>query len=176
MTVEKVIIHLDIFLGLAILPNLLILPQYIDLFINIPSSEILFCKSYNFYYYYILIYISVPSVSISGEKEMHVEAGSEVVLQCSVKDYLKKPTFIFWYLDNERLLHDTSGVTIVDNVDDKTHQIDSNLAPAWHQNTELYSILTVKEASSRFSGRYSCGPDNMRPAAINIHVILGKYY
>ena len=117
----------------------------------------------------------MPSVSISGEKEMHVEAGSEVVLQCSVKDYLKKPTFIFWYLDNERLLHDTSGVTIVDNVDDKTHQIDSNLAPVWHQNTELYSILTVKEASSRFSGRYSCGPDNMRPAAINIHVILGKY-
>ena len=46
LTVEKVIIHLDIFLGLAILPNLLILPQYIDLFfINIPSSEILFCKS-----------------------------------------------------------------------------------------------------------------------------------
>ena len=118
----------------------------------------------------------MPSVSISGEKEMHVEAGSEVVLQCSVKDYLKKPTFIFWYLDNERLLHGTSGVTIVDNVDDKTHQIDSNLAPVWHQNTELYSILTVKEASSRFSGRYSCGPDNMRPAAINIHVILGKYY
>ena len=47
MTVEKVIIHLDIFLGLAILPNLLILPQYIDLFFNIPSSEILgqiFCS------------------------------------------------------------------------------------------------------------------------------------
>ena len=106
---------------------------------------------------------------------MHVEAGSSVVLKCSVKDYLTKPTYIFWYRDNERLIHE-NGVTIVDNVDDKTNQIDSSLAPAWHQNTELYSVLTVKEASSPFSGRYSCVPDNLRPASINIHVILGKYY
>ena len=74
-----------------------------------------------------------------------MEAGSEVVLQCSVKDYLKKPTFIFWYLDNERLLHDTSGVTIVDNVDDKTHQIDSNLAPVWHQNASRNHPTSTKK-------------------------------
>ena len=40
LTVEKVIIHLDIFFRFS---NLLILPQYIHLiFINIPSSEIFF--------------------------------------------------------------------------------------------------------------------------------------
>ena len=117
----------------------------------------------------------MPSVSISGDKEMHVEAGSSVVLKCSVSDYLTKPTFIFWYRDDQRLIHSENGVTIVDNVNDEKNIIDSNLAPAWHQSTELYSILTIKEASSPFSGRYSCVPDNLRPSSINIHVILGKY-
>ena len=118
----------------------------------------------------------MPSVSISGDKEMHVEAGSSVVLKCSVSDYLTKPTFIFWYRDDQRLIHSENGVTIVDNVDNDNDKnvIDSNLAPAWQRSTELYSILTIKEASSPFSGRYSCVPDNLRPASINIHVILGK--
>lgn len=118
--------------------------------------------------------VVVPSVSISGDKEMHVEAGSSVVLKCSVSDYLTKPTFIFWYRDDQRLIHSENGVTIVDNVNDEKNIIDSNLAPAWHQSKELYSILTIKEASSPFSGRYSCVPDNLRPASINIHVILDE--
>ena len=123
----------------------------------------------------LFFFFAVPSVSISGEKEMHVEAGSSVVLKCSVSDYLQRPTFIFWYRNNERLVNGLSGISITDNVD-STAVVTSSSASTqpWTQDSNLYSILTVKEASSKFSGRYSCVPDNLRPASINVHVILGK--
>jgi hypothetical protein len=115
-------------------------------------------------------------VVISGDKEMHVEAGSSVVLKCSVSDYLKRPTFIFWYRNDERLINGLNGVTIGDNVDNND-VTDSASQPAWKRDSSsLYSILTVKEASSIFSGKYSCAPDTSRPASINVHVILGKSY
>lgn len=103
---------------------------------------------------------------------MHVEAGSSVVLKCSVTDWMSKPTFIFWYQDDERLVADGHGISIDDNVNTGK----SSIQAGWqHQEgTALYSILTIKEASSRYSGRYSCVPDNLRPDSINVHVILGK--
>ena len=136
---------------------------------------------------------AVPSVSISGEKEMHVEAGSSVVLKCSVSDYLKRPTFIFWYRDDERLVDGYSNglVTIEDNLGSSlgnggVHDpvasgsgLKVTTQQSWQfgasKSQNLYSILTVTSASSQFSGRYSCSPDNLRPASINVHVILGKF-
>ena len=130
-----------------------------------------------------LCLFSVPSVSISGDKEMHVEAGSSVVLKCSVKGFLAsdggRPNHIWWYRDKERLLDGVNGVSVEDNVDFNSQTTSKSLAPSWHQQqdsaTSLYSILTVKEASSKFSGKYSCVPDNCRPASINVHVILGRF-
>ena len=121
---------------------------------------------------------SVPSVSISGDKEMHVEAGSSVVLKCSVNDYLFRPNHLWWYRDSERLLNGVNGITIEDNVasaDISENGALKSLAPSWHiqEDSSLYSILTVKETSSKFSGKYSCVPEQCRPASINVHVILG---
>ena len=123
---------------------------------------------------------SVPSVSISGDKEMHVEAGSSVVLKCSVNDYLFRPNHLWWYRDSERLLNGVNGITIEDNVasaDNSENGALKSLAPSWHiqEDSSLYSILTVKETSSKFSGKYSCVPEQCRPASINVHVILGTY-
>ncbi len=110
---------------------------------------------------------------------MHVEAGSSVVLKCSVSNYLTKPTYIFWYRDEDRLVDGAghNGVSIEDNVQADMSSSSSGLSTlsSWHQaDSTLYSILTVHEASRKFSGRYSCVPDNLRPASINVHVILGK--
>ena len=115
---------------------------------------------------------SVPHVSIAGDKEMHVEAGSSVVLKCTVSDYLKRPTYIFWYLNDQRLVSSAPDIGIEDNVQESKSKswMDSR------SQDSLYSILSVREANGKFSGKYSCVPDNLRPASINVHVILGESF
>lgn len=120
--------------------------------------------------------VIVPSVTISGEKEMHVESGSSVVLRCVISHYLIRPTFIFWYRDADRLINGIHGITITDDLhrlraDDHSNNRASFGPPAWKNDHTIVSILTVKRASGKYSGRYSCAPDNLRPAAINVHVI-----
>jgi len=114
--------------------------------------------------------VVVPHVSIAGDKEMHVEAGSSVVLKCTVSDYLKRPTYIFWYLNDQRLVSSAPDIGIEDNVQESKSKswMDSR------SQDSLYSILSVREANGKFSGKYSCVPDNLRPASINVHVILDE--
>ena len=91
---------------------------------------------------------------------MHVEAGSSVVLKCSVKDFLAsdggRPNHIWWYRNKERLLDGVNGVSVEDNVDFNSQTTSKSLAPSWHQQqdsaTSLYSILTVKETRSNSPG------------------------
>ena len=121
------------------------------------------------------VIFSVPHVSIAGDKEMHVEDGSSVVLKCTVSDYLKRPTYIFWYLNEQRLVP-SQEIGIEDNVQSsKSGGISSK---SWmdsrQDSNSLFSILSVREANGKFSGKYSCVPDNLRPASINVHVILGE--
>ena len=106
---------------------------------------------------------------------MHVEDGSSVVLKCTVSDYLKRPTYIFWYLNEQRLVP-SQEIGIEDNVQSsKSGGISSK---SWmdsrQDSNSLFSILSVREANGKFSGKYSCVPDNLRPASINVHVILGE--
>ena len=62
---------------------------------------------------------SVPEVRITGDSEMHVEAGSSVALKCLVSKGLHRPKYVHWYRDKVRLVNSLrDGVTIVDNVDD----------------------------------------------------------
>lgn len=103
---------------------------------------------------------------------MHVEAGSSLTLKCTVGDYLIRPTYIFWYQDNNRLVGGlANGVSVEDNID-AAHDLKENSARDYFQ--PLFSILTLKgEANRKLSGRYSCVPDNLRPTSINVHVIFG---
>ena len=56
---------------------------------------------------------------ITGDSEMHVEAGSSVALKCLVSKGLHRPKYVHWYRDKVRLVNSLrDGVTIVDNVDD----------------------------------------------------------
>ena len=120
--------------------------------------------------------LSVPHVSIAGDKEMHVEDGSSVVLKCTVSDYLKRPTYIFWYLNEQRLVP-SQDIGIEDNVQSGSSKLGIG-SQSWmdsrQDSNSLFSILSVREANGKFSGKYSCVPDNLRPASINVHVILGE--
>ena len=120
--------------------------------------------------------LSVPHVSIAGDKEMHVEDGSSVVLKCTVSDYLKRPTYIFWYLNEQRLVP-SQDIGIEDNVQSSSSKLGIG-SQSWmdsrQDSNSLFSILSVREANGKFSGKYSCVPDNLRPASINVHVILGE--
>jgi len=120
--------------------------------------------------------VVVPHVSIAGDKEMHVEDGSSVVLKCTVSDYLKRPTYIFWYLNEQRLVP-SQDIGIEDNVQSSSSKLGIG-SQSWmdskQDSNSLFSILSVREANGKFSGKYSCVPDNLRPASINVHVILDE--
>ena len=38
----------------------------------------------------------VPSVSVEGQQEKHVMAGSPVQLKCYINNCLKQPSYVFW--------------------------------------------------------------------------------
>jgi len=40
--------------------------------------------------------VVVPSVSVEGQQEKHVMAGSPVQLKCYIKNCLKQPSYVFW--------------------------------------------------------------------------------
>ena len=44
----------------------------------------------------ITLLFSVPSVSVEGQQEKHVMAGSPVQLKCFIKNCLKQPSYVFW--------------------------------------------------------------------------------
>ena len=46
----------------------------------------------------ISFFISVPSVSVEGQQEKHVMAGSLVQLKCFIKNCLKQPSYVFWWV------------------------------------------------------------------------------
>ena len=128
---------------------------------------------------------------------MHVEAGSSVALKCLVNKAMYRPRFVFWYRNKVRLVNsDEDGVTIVDDVKraDRPKSVartpgnspESDVISYWRNSDDLVaeglkfkaaeavtSYLTIKSATAKDSGTYSCAPDNARPAKINLHVIKG---
>ena len=56
-----------------------------------------------------------------------------------------------------------------------TNEMDNRVLSAKSHEQTVTSILTIHKAASKHSGTYQCAPDNTRPAAINLHVILGEY-
>ena len=44
-----------------------------------------------------LDWLAVPSVSVEGQQEKHVMAGSPVELKCFIQNCLKQPTYVFWW-------------------------------------------------------------------------------
>ena len=63
---------------------------FISLKVETLLNVILIVKINDFFFF------SVPQVKIEGGPDIHAQAGSAVILKCSVIGALKKPTFVKW--------------------------------------------------------------------------------
>ena len=54
--------------------------------------------------------LTVPSVQIVGDREVHVKAGTSVTLKCLISNCLEEPAYVFWYHGERRLLDDDDQI------------------------------------------------------------------
>ena len=114
--------------------------------------------------------ISVPSVKILGDKEVHVKSGTSVTLRCLISNVLDVPSYVFWYRGDRRILAEDDGG---DGDDNSTCTIDTRRVVG---DGSAVSTLTIDEPSPRHSGIYSCRPANLEKASVSLHVIQGKIF
>ncbi|XP_050422754.1 zwei Ig domain protein zig-8-like isoform X1 [Adelges cooleyi] len=101
----------------------------------------------------------VPSASISGGPDIHVNEGSTINLTCVVKFSPEPPAYIFWYHYDEVISYDSSrgGVSVVTEKGDVT-----------------VSYLLIQDAVQSDSGKYSCTPSNADVSSVVVHVLNGE--
>lgn len=104
--------------------------------------------------------VVVPSVSVEGEREKHVKAGSPVELKCFIKNCLKQPTYVFWYMSGSRLL-DSGGRL----------KVRTSMLP---NGVTALSLLSIEKVVERDRGNYTCRPASGGEASISLHVLEGE--
>ncbi|XP_025417107.1 neurotrimin-like [Sipha flava] len=104
-------------------------------------------------------FTKVPSASISGGPDIHVNEGSTINLTCVVKFSPEPPAYIFWYHYDEVISYDSvrGGVSVVTEKGDVT-----------------VSYLLIQDAVQADSGKYSCNPSNADVSSVVVHVLNGE--
>ncbi|XP_050422755.1 zwei Ig domain protein zig-8-like isoform X2 [Adelges cooleyi] len=108
---------------------------------------------------FVTLSVVVPSASISGGPDIHVNEGSTINLTCVVKFSPEPPAYIFWYHYDEVISYDSSrgGVSVVTEKGDVT-----------------VSYLLIQDAVQSDSGKYSCTPSNADVSSVVVHVLNGE--
>uniref|UniRef100_A0A182WUT0 Ig-like domain-containing protein n=1 Tax=Anopheles quadriannulatus TaxID=34691 RepID=A0A182WUT0_ANOQN len=103
--------------------------------------------------------LRVPTATIIGGPDLHVDKGSTINLTCAVKYSPEPPAYIFWYHHDEVISYDSSrgGVSVITEKGDVTT-----------------SHLLIQNADLDDSGKYSCSPSNADVASVRVHVLNGK--
>lgn len=106
-------------------------------------------------------YVSVPTASILGGPDLHVDKGSTINLTCTIKFSPEPPAYIFWYHHEEVISYDSNrgGVSVITEKGEVTT-----------------SYLLIQNAELSDSGKYSCSPSNADVATVRVHVLNGKYH
>ncbi|KAK6624658.1 hypothetical protein RUM44_011517 [Polyplax serrata] len=101
----------------------------------------------------------VPTASILGGPDLHVDKGSTINLTCTIKYSPKPPAFIFWYHHDEVISYDSNrgGVSVITEKGEVTT-----------------SYLLIQHAELSDSGKYSCSPSNADVASVRVHVLNGE--
>ncbi|XP_060862802.1 zwei Ig domain protein zig-8-like isoform X1 [Metopolophium dirhodum] len=104
-------------------------------------------------------FTKVPSASISGGPDIHVNEGSTINLTCIVKFSPEPPSYIFWYHYDEVISYDSvrGGVSVVTEKGDVT-----------------VSYLLIQDAVQADSGKYTCNPSNADLSSVVVHVLNGE--
>ncbi|XP_059218924.1 hemicentin-1 [Stomoxys calcitrans] len=110
--------------------------------------------------YFVNLNVVVPTATIQGGSDFHVDKGSTINLTCTVKFSLEPPEYIFWYHHEEVINYDSTrgGVSVITEKGDVTT-----------------SYLLVQNADLADSGKYSCAPSNADLASVRVHVLSGEH-
>ncbi|XP_037080579.1 lachesin-like [Pollicipes pollicipes] len=107
--------------------------------------------------------VIVPRVAIlGGDRDLHVNAGSTVTIQCVISQSIEQPAFIFWYHNVERVMSPASR---------RHWQAVERTAP-----DTTVSTLTIERVIKTDSGNYTCSPSNLPSASVLLHVLNGEHH
>merc|ERR1712110_18890 len=109
--------------------------------------------------------VVVPSVSVEGEQEKHVMAGSPVRLKCFIKNCLKQPSYVFWYRSDYRL---------VDSGESGRVRVVTKMVGSDDTSQTALSILSIDKVILDDIGNYTCKPASGGQASIRLHVLEGE--
>ncbi|XP_055698662.1 lachesin-like isoform X2 [Phlebotomus papatasi] len=110
--------------------------------------------------YFVYLNVVVPTATIFGGPDLHVEKGSTINLTCSIKYSADPPAYIFWFHHDEVINYDSTrgGVSVITEKGDVTT-----------------SHLLIQNADLADSGKYSCSPSNADVASVRVHVLNGEH-
>ncbi|XP_017769063.1 PREDICTED: uncharacterized protein LOC108557164 isoform X2 [Nicrophorus vespilloides] len=102
----------------------------------------------------------VPTATILGGPDLHVDKGSTINLTCSIRFSPEPPAYIFWYHHDDVISYDSSrgGVSVITEKGEITT-----------------SYLLIQHADLSDSGKYSCSPSNADVASVRVHVLNGEF-
>eukprot|EP00091_Calanus_sinicus_P016882 TRINITY_DN36506_c0_g1_i1.p1 TRINITY_DN36506_c0_g1~~TRINITY_DN36506_c0_g1_i1.p1 ORF type:complete len:136 (-),score=14.15 TRINITY_DN36506_c0_g1_i1:124-531(-) len=96
--------------------------------------------------------VIIPKVNILGGPHLYIQRGNFLQLECMISHVMSAPQFVMW----EHGGRVVPGKTVHTQA---KHDIVTT------------SVLTIDQVTSDSAGMYSCMPDNISPATINIHVV-----
>ncbi|XP_076352845.1 zwei Ig domain protein zig-8-like isoform X2 [Tachypleus tridentatus] len=109
--------------------------------------------------YFVYLTVLVPEATIAGAPDLHFDSGSTINLTCIIKHSPSPPVFVFWYHGDNLINYDSSrGQTTLQKVNGDT----------------AVSSLYIKNAKTKDSGNYTCGPSNADSTSISVHVLNGE--
>ncbi|XP_049538733.1 uncharacterized protein LOC125953302 [Anopheles darlingi] len=88
--------------------------------------------------------------------DLHIDEGSTLRLECKLKRATESPLYVFWYHEDRMVNYDQD-----DGVSVSSGKLTS-------------SILTVRNATARHGGNYTCAPANARQSSVYVHVLKGE--
>ncbi|XP_021695569.1 uncharacterized protein LOC5567816 [Aedes aegypti] len=88
--------------------------------------------------------------------DLHIDEGSTLRLECKLKRATESPLYVFWYHEERMVNYDQQ-----DGISVSTNKLTS-------------SVLTVRNATARHGGNYTCAPANARQSSIYVHVLKGE--
>ncbi|XP_018021847.1 uncharacterized protein LOC108678027 [Hyalella azteca] len=103
--------------------------------------------------YFFTLRVTQAVAEVIGSKEVHIEEGSQLALECQVLRAPVPPIYIFWY-------HNGTMVNYNQNLIVRTENFTSS--------------LVVSKVTGRDAGIYTCEPQLASPANVTVHVVTGE--
>jgi len=128
--------------------------------------------------------VSIPTTSIFGGSEYHVDKGSAIQLTCIIHNVSQEPQFVFWY-HNERMINYDAGdqerIQVLTQSSSSSSAVAAAVVAVATSETSnesvgadhVFSHLTIRNVTDADSGNYSCVPSNAEPASTMVYVSEG---